>query len=122
LTGFPVSRVTHAYAVISALWAMRVTAPGGLTGTPGGAAQEDPRTGTPRVPGILGPSFVAAIACVDPGNVATNLAAGYLLVWVVVAASLAAMLVQFQAAKRGMATGRSLPRSCRDRFSHWAPV
>jgi oxalate decarboxylase family bicupin protein/NRAMP (natural resistance-associated macrophage protein)-like metal ion transporter len=72
---------------------------------------------------ILGPAFVAAIAYVDPGNVATNLAAGattgYLLVWVVVVASLVAILVQFQAAKLGMATGRSLPQLCRDRLPRW---
>ena len=43
---------------------------------------------------LLGPAFVAAIAYVDPGNVATNVAAGathgYLLVWVVVVANLMA--------------------------------
>ncbi|WP_440071512.1 Nramp family divalent metal transporter [Streptosporangium sp. OZ121] len=74
-----------------------------------------------RAAPILGPAFVAAIAYVDPGNVATNLTAGatsgYLLVWVVVLASLVALLVQFQAAKLGMATGKSLPRLCRERFS-----
>ncbi|MEU6719721.1 Nramp family divalent metal transporter [Nonomuraea sp. NPDC046802] len=71
----------------------------------------------------LGPAFVAAIAYVDPGNVATNLTAGatlgYTLVWVVVVASLVAVLVQFQAAKLGMATGRSLPELCRRRFGKW---
>ncbi|WP_375117438.1 Nramp family divalent metal transporter [Nonomuraea sp. MTCD27] len=70
---------------------------------------------------MLGPAFVAAIAYVDPGNVATNLTAGatlgYTLVWVVVAASLVAILVQFQAAKLGMATGESLPSLCRRRFT-----
>ncbi|WP_218001633.1 Nramp family divalent metal transporter [Microtetraspora malaysiensis] len=72
---------------------------------------------------ILGPAFVAAIAYVDPGNVATNLTAGatlgYTLVWVVVVASLVAILVQFQAAKLGMATGRSLSELCRRRFGRW---
>ena len=38
--------------------------------------------------GLLGPAFVAAVAYVDPGNVAANLQAGarygYLLVWVLV--------------------------------------
>ncbi|MGI8329767.1 Nramp family divalent metal transporter [Actinomadura scrupuli] len=72
---------------------------------------------------LLGPAFVAAIAYVDPGNVATNLTAGatygYLLVWVVVVASLIAILVQFQAAKLGMATGKSLPRLCRERLPRW---
>jgi manganese transport protein len=68
----------------------------------------------------LGPAFVAGIAYVDPGNVATNTAAGarfgYLLVWVVVAANVTAMLVQYLSAKLGIATGQSLPRSCRDRY------
>ncbi|GGM29415.1 Nramp family divalent metal transporter [Dactylosporangium sucinum] len=72
---------------------------------------------------LMGPAIVASIAYVDPGNVATNLAAGatsgYLLVWVVVAASAVAMLVQFQAAKLGTATGRSLPELCRERFPRW---
>ncbi|GAB2835523.1 Nramp family divalent metal transporter [Actinoallomurus bryophytorum] len=87
------------------------------------AAQERRPVPASHAARILGPAFVAAIAYVDPGNVATNLTAGattgYLLVWVVVAASLVAMLVQFQAAKLGMATGKSLPRLCRDRFPRW---
>ncbi|GIH19152.1 divalent metal cation transporter MntH [Rugosimonospora africana] len=72
---------------------------------------------------MLGPALVAAIAYVDPGNVATNLTAGatfgYLLVWVVVSASLVAILVQFQSAKLGVATGRSIPQLCRERFPRW---
>jgi manganese transport protein len=71
-----------------------------------------PVTG-PRLVLLLGPAFVAAIAYVDPGNVAANLTAGarygYLLVWVLVAANLIAVLVQYQSAKLGLVTGRSLP-------------
>lgn len=56
----------------------------------------------------------------DPGNFATNSAAGarygYLLVWVVVVANLMAMLVQTLTAKLGLATGRSLPELCRERL------
>jgi len=62
---------------------------------------------------LLGPAFVAAIAYVDPGNVAANLTAGarygYLLIWVLVMANLMAMLVQYQSAKLGLVTGKSLP-------------
>ncbi|MBQ0991340.1 Nramp family divalent metal transporter [Micromonospora sp. PSH03] len=69
---------------------------------------------------LLGPAFVAAVAYVDPGNFATNSAAGarygYLLVWVVVVANLMAMLVQTLTAKLGLATGRSLPELCRERL------
>ena len=70
--------------------------------------------------GLLGPAFVTSVAYVDPGNFATNFAAGsdrgYQLVWVVVAANLAAMLVQYLAAKVGLVTGQSLPELCRGRF------
>ncbi|MCY0906538.1 Nramp family divalent metal transporter [Arthrobacter sp. H14-L1] len=62
---------------------------------------------------LLGPAFVAAIAYVDPGNVAANLTSGakygYLLVWVLVIANLMAMLIQYQSAKLGVVTGKSLP-------------
>ena len=61
----------------------------------------------------MGPAFVAAVAYVDPGNVAANLAAGagygYLLVWVLVVANVVAMLVQYLSAKLGLVTGHSLP-------------
>ena len=48
---------------------------------------------------LLGPAFVAAIAYVDPGNVAANVSAGaqfgFLLLWVVVIANVMAGLVQY---------------------------
>ncbi|MDP9696056.1 UNVERIFIED_ORG: manganese transport protein [Arthrobacter globiformis] len=79
---------------------------------------------------LLGPAFVAAIAYVDPGNVAANLTAGasygYLLVWVLVAANAMAVLVQYQSAKLGLATGMSLPEilgkrlGTRRRRAYWA--
>ena len=69
---------------------------------------------------FMGPAFVAAIAYVDPGNFATNIAGGaqfgYLLLWVILAANLMAMLIQFLSAKVGIATGMSLPELCRERF------
>jgi manganese transport protein len=70
---------------------------------------------------MLGPAFVAAVAYIDPGNFATNIAGGakygYLLVWVIVAANLMAMLVQYLSSKTGLATGKSLPELCREHFS-----
>jgi manganese transport protein len=66
---------------------------------------------------LLGPAFVAAVAYIDPGNFATNIAGGakygFLLVWVIVAANLMAMLVQYLSAKIGIATGLNLPELCR---------
>jgi manganese transport protein len=69
---------------------------------------------------LLGPAFVAAVAYVDPGNFATNIAGGakygYLLLWVILAANLMAMLIQYLSAKVGIASGRNLPELCRERF------
>ncbi len=70
---------------------------------------------------FLGPAFIAAVAYVDPGNFATNMAAGakfgYLLLWVVLVANLMAMLIQSMSAKLGIATRKNLPEVCRERFS-----
>lgn len=70
---------------------------------------------------FLGPAFIAAVAYIDPGNFATNIAAGaqfgYLLLWVVLTANLMAMLIQTLSAKVGIATGRNLPELCRRHFS-----
>ncbi len=78
---------------------------------------------------LLGPAFVAAIAYVDPGNVAANISAGaqfgFLLVWVIVTANVMAGLVQYLSAKLGLVTGRSLPEAVRDntrtpsRIGYW---
>ncbi len=78
---------------------------------------------------LLGPAFVAAIAYVDPGNVAANLSAGarygYLLVWVLVASNLMAVVVQYLSAKLGVVTGKSLPEVLggrlrrRSRIAYW---
>jgi manganese transport protein len=69
---------------------------------------------------MLGPAFVASIAYVDPGNFATNISAGakygYLLVWVIVAANLMAMLIQYLSAKIGIVTGRNLPENFREHY------
>jgi manganese transport protein len=76
--------------------------------------------GLGRVWPFLGPAFIAAVAYIDPGNFATNIAGGakfgYLLLWVVLAANLVAMLVQTQSAKLGIATGRNLAELCREFF------
>ncbi len=85
-----------------------------------------PRVRRTRILGLLGPAFVAAIAYVDPGNVAANLQGGarygYLLVWVLVAATAAAGLVQFLSAKLGVVTGKALPELVGSRVSRPARI
>jgi len=69
---------------------------------------------------FIGPAFIASIAYVDPGNFATNIAAGaqfgYLLLWVIFASNLMAMLIQSLSAKLGIATGKNLAEICRQEF------
>ncbi|BBX31695.1 manganese transporter MntH [Mycolicibacterium mageritense DSM 44476 = CIP 104973] len=76
---------------------------------------EDTRTRSWPSWQLLGPAFVAAIAYVDPGNVAANVSAGakfgFLLVWVIVVANVMAGLVQYLSAKLGLVTGHSLPEA-----------
>jgi manganese transport protein len=72
---------------------------------------------------FVGPSLIAAIAYVDPGNFATNIQSGaqygYRLLWVVLMANLMAMVLQNLSAKLGIATGKNLPELCRDHFPKW---
>jgi manganese transport protein len=69
---------------------------------------------------FAGPAVIASIAYMDPGNFATNIQAGakygYALLWVVLAANVAAMLYQALSAKLGIVTGRNLAEMCREHF------
>jgi manganese transport protein len=84
------------------------------------ASLKGERRGLARLWPFLGPAFIAAVAYVDPGNFATNIAAGaqfgYLLLWVILTSNLMAMLIQSMSAKLGIATGKNLPEVCRERF------
>ncbi|MFJ5965621.1 Nramp family divalent metal transporter [Bacillus sp. NPDC093026] len=76
--------------------------------------------GVRRLLPFLGPAFIAAIAYIDPGNFATNIAAGskygYLLLWVILISNLMALLIQSLSAKLGIATGKNLPEIAREEF------
>jgi manganese transport protein len=65
------------------------------------------RRGPVRLLPFLGPAFIAAVAYIDPGNFATNIAGGskygYTLLWVIVASNLMAMLMLRSSASRGRA-------------------
>lgn len=69
----------------------------------------------------MGPAFVASIAYIDPGNFATNFAAGARfgnsLLWVLLWSNAMAILIQYLSAKLGIATSRTLPQNCREHFS-----
>jgi manganese transport protein len=70
---------------------------------------------------FAGPAIIASVGYMDPGNFVTNIQAGsaygYELLWVVLAASLVAMLFQAMSAKLGIVTGRNLAELCREQLS-----
>jgi manganese transport protein len=74
-----------------------------------------------RLVKLSGPGLLVAVGYMDPGNWATDIAAGsrygFALVWVVVASSLSAILLQTLAARLGLAAGLDLARACRVRYS-----
>ncbi|RBP97497.1 divalent metal cation transporter [Bifidobacterium aemilianum] len=86
-----------------------------------GLEEEKSPSGGHALVSILGPAFVAAVAYVDPGNVAANITSGarygYLLVWVLVLANAMSVLIQYQSAKLGIVTGKSLPQILGERLS-----
>ncbi len=74
-----------------------------------------------RVLRFAGPGLLISIGYMDPGNWATAIEAGsrygYSLLFVVLLASLAGMVVQCLCSRLGIATGRDLAQLCRQRYS-----
>ncbi|WP_019009346.1 Nramp family divalent metal transporter [Deinococcus aquatilis] len=87
-------------------------------------ANTSKRRGLARLTPFLGPAFIASVAYMDPGNFATNIQGGaqfgYLLLWVILGASLMAMLIQNLSANLGIATGKNLPEMIRERWPRLA--
>lgn len=81
---------------------------------------------------FAGPAFLVAVGYMDPGNWGTDLAAGsrfgYRLLWVLVAANLIAIVLQYLSAKLGIATGKDLAALVGSRLrrgprlAYWAVV
>jgi manganese transport protein len=73
-----------------------------------------------RLVRLSGPGLLVSVGYVDPGNWATDIAAGsqygFALLWVVLASSLFAMLLQTLSVRLGLATGLDLARACRKRY------
>jgi manganese transport protein len=74
-----------------------------------------------RALGFIGPGFLVAVGYMDPGNWATDLAAGsrygYTLLFVIMASNLMAILLQSLSLKLGIASERDLAQACRERYS-----
>jgi len=70
---------------------------------------------------VAGPGLLVSVGYMDPGNWATDIEAGSrfgpALLWVVLASSLAAMLLQTLSLRLGLITGQDLAQACRQRYS-----
>lgn len=68
----------------------------------------------------MGPGFLVSIAYIDPGNFETDLQAGaqykYGLLWIILVASCAALIIQSLAANLGVVTGKHLAEHCRTEY------
>lgn len=69
----------------------------------------------------MGPGFLVSIAYIDPGNFETDLQSGaqykYGLLWIILVASCAALIIQSMAANLGVVTGKHLAEHCRFEYS-----
>ena len=70
---------------------------------------------------MAGPGLLVSVGYMDPGNWATDIESGskygFTLLWVVVASSLAAMLLQTLSLRLGLVTRLDLARACRARYA-----
>ncbi|RZB98164.1 Metal transporter Nramp6 isoform B [Glycine soja] len=79
------------------------------------------RTSWKNLFAYIGPGFLVSIAYIDPGNFETDLQSGaqykYELLWIILVASCAALLIQTMAANLGVVTGMHLAEHCRAEYS-----
>ncbi len=72
---------------------------------------------------FAGPGLLVSVGYMDPGNWATDLAAGaqfrYGLLWVVGLSSLMAIVLQITSSRLGVVTGKDLAQCCRDFLPAW---
>jgi hypothetical protein len=72
---------------------------------------------------FIGPGFMVAVAYIDPGNYATDIAAGadsrFSLLFMVLLSNLIAIFFQTLCIKMGSVTGGSLGDNCREHLPRW---
>ena len=75
---------------------------------------------------ITGPALMAAVGYMDPGNWATDIAAGsrynYALIWVLLMSNLMAILLQSLAARLGIVSRRDLAQVCREEYPRFVNI
>ncbi|RYE00916.1 MAG: divalent metal cation transporter MntH, partial [Sphingobacteriaceae bacterium] len=79
------------------------------------------KVGWKRILSFLGPAYMVSVGYMDPGNWATDLAAGsqfgYKLIWVLLASNLIALLLQALATRLGIVQGLDLAQASRQHYN-----
>ena len=75
---------------------------------------------------FVGPGFMIAVAYIDPGNYATNIAAGaatrFRLLFIVLMSNIFAIVLQSLAVRLGTVTGMNLAEQCRANLPKWLNI
>ncbi|KAK3358200.1 natural resistance-associated macrophage protein-domain-containing protein [Lasiosphaeria hispida] len=107
-----------------------ISTPSGENSPPGGGSPHRESSRFARLKQVLftysqfiGPGFMIAVAYIDPGNYATDIAAGatyrFKLLFIVLLSNLFAILLQSLAIKLGTVTGLDLSSACRAFLPRW---
>ena len=79
-----------------------------------------------RLFAFMGPAYLVSVGYMDPGNWATDIAAGskygYALLWVLLMSNVMALLLQSLCARLGIVTGLDLAQACRAMYGRKASV
>jgi manganese transport protein len=83
-------------------------------------------TGFKKLLAFFGPAYMVSVGYMDPGNWATDIAAGskfgYNLLWVLLMSNLIALLLQSLSARLGIVTGRDLAQASRENYPKYINV
>jgi metal iron transporter len=75
---------------------------------------------------FVGPGFMIAVAYIDPGNYATDVAAGagtkFDLLFIILMSNLFAIFLQSLSIKLGSVTGLNLAENCRAHLPKWLTI
>lgn len=75
---------------------------------------------------FVGPGFLVAVAYIDPGNYATDVAAGaetkYALLFIIMVSNLFAVFLQSLSVQLGSVTGLNLAENCKAHLPRWLTV
>lgn len=70
---------------------------------------------------FIGPAYLVSVGYMDPGNWATDIAAGskfgYKLIWVILISNIMAIFFQTLCARLGIVTGKDLAQACRSHYN-----